>query len=234
VSDDHPQRPGVGLKPGDDHYRAWVGPPENYDLLSALQFNLLTHLGLRDYHQLLDVGCGSLRAGRLFIPYLLPGSYFGIEPEPWLIEEGVERELGQDLIRIKQPRFDHNREFDFSVFTERFDFILAQSVLTHAGRAQIHACFSSVKKVLAPEGVFAVTYIPGKTDHPDDEWVYPGVTRFTSQFMTHAVASAGLELTPINWHHPGVARPTWLAVGHPGLVDRLPKDMPRAWDSRDC
>ena len=47
---------GVGLKPGDSHYRAYVGPPEDYDLIAAMTFNLLTTLGLRQHHSLLDVG----------------------------------------------------------------------------------------------------------------------------------------------------------------------------------
>ena len=36
---------GLGLKPGDPHYRAYVGPPEDYDLIAAMTFNLLTTLG---------------------------------------------------------------------------------------------------------------------------------------------------------------------------------------------
>lgn len=61
---------GVGLKPGDAHYGAYVGPPEDYDLIAAMSFNLLTTLGLRQHYTLFDVGCGSLRIGRLLIPYL--------------------------------------------------------------------------------------------------------------------------------------------------------------------
>ena len=41
---------GVGPKPGDAHYRAYVGPPEDYDLIAAMAFNLLTTLGLRQHH----------------------------------------------------------------------------------------------------------------------------------------------------------------------------------------
>ncbi len=55
---------GLGLKPGDSHYRAYVGPPEDYDLIAAMTFNLLTTLGLRQHHSLIDIGCGSLRIGR--------------------------------------------------------------------------------------------------------------------------------------------------------------------------
>ena len=86
--------------------RAYVGKPEEWDLVAARQVTLLLTAGLRDYHRLVDVGCGSLRAGRMLIPYLEPERYFGIEPNRWLVEEGIEHELGGDLVRIKRPLSD--------------------------------------------------------------------------------------------------------------------------------
>src|ERR1017187_6689363 len=74
------QRRGVGLAAGAHHYRAYVGLPERYDTLAVLQFKVLTDLGLREHHTVLDVGCGSLRLGRLLLPYLLPDRYVGVEP----------------------------------------------------------------------------------------------------------------------------------------------------------
>src|SRR5215831_2791013 len=103
---DLPQKSlGVDLKPGDAHDRTYVGPPEDYDLIAAMTFNLLTTLGLRQHHSLLDVGCGSLRIGRLLIPYLNQGNYFGIEPNEWLVQQGIKRELGEALLQIKRPTF---------------------------------------------------------------------------------------------------------------------------------
>src|SRR5438309_10445538 len=104
---------GVGLKPGDAHYRAYVGPPEDYDLIAAIAFNLLTTQGLRQHHTLLDVGCGSLRIGRWLIPYLNRGKYLGFEPNEWLVEQGIKRELGEALLEIKRPTFF------FSVYREQ-------------------------------------------------------------------------------------------------------------------
>jgi len=72
---------GLSHKPGDPHYRAFVGPPQDYDLIAAMTFGLLTSLGLRQHRSLLDVGCGSLRIGRLLIPYLNEAKYTAIEPE---------------------------------------------------------------------------------------------------------------------------------------------------------
>lgn len=47
-------------------YKSYVGPPEFYDVAAAMQFSLLIFLGLREYHSLLDIGCGSLRGGEAF------------------------------------------------------------------------------------------------------------------------------------------------------------------------
>src|SRR5262245_3439726 len=104
------------LRPGAAHYRAYVGPPLDYDLIGASQFRLLTALGLRSFHRCLDLGRGSLRAGRLLIPYLEPGNYFGIEPNMWLVDDAVRLELGRDILQAKQPRFDKNSDFNCAVF----------------------------------------------------------------------------------------------------------------------
>src|SRR2546430_17351442 len=85
---------GLGLKPGDSHYRAYVRPAEDYDLIAAMPFNLLTTLGLRQHRSLIDIGCGSLRIGRLLIPYLKERKNFGLEPHEGLWPQGNKRETG--------------------------------------------------------------------------------------------------------------------------------------------
>ncbi len=104
-------RDGVDLRPGDAHYRAYVGPPADYDLIAGLQFSLLFAAGLREQHRLLDLGCGSLRSGRLLIPYLALGRYYGIEPDKRLVKEGIRNEVGRDLIAIKAPHFAYVDDF---------------------------------------------------------------------------------------------------------------------------
>lgn len=207
------QGPTSDLVPGDAHYRAFVGPPTGYDTMAATQFNLLTSLGLRDNHQLLDIGCGSLRAGRLFIPYLRAGHYCGLEPEAWLVEQGVESEIGRDILRIKQPVFAHNFDYDFSSFGRKFDYMLAQSIFTHASASQITQCLTGVKEHLAPSGLFAVNFILGADDYKGEEWVYPGCVNYTEAGMRALVERAGLEMRLIDW--PALPT-TWMLVTHQG------------------
>jgi SAM-dependent methyltransferase len=200
-------------------YRSWVGPPRKYDRVAAMQFNLLTYLGLREHHFLLDIGCGSLRGGRLFIPYLLPGRYFGIEPEAWLVEEGIENELGHDAIRIKRPTFSHIADFRLSTLGQDFDFILAQSIFTHAPARQIRTCLAEAKKVLAQHGTMAVTYFQWQRNYEGEHWVYPGVTGYRPEFMASLAAEAGLDIAPIDWPHPNVQH-QWLLICHEGAAER--------------
>jgi SAM-dependent methyltransferase len=181
-------------------YRAFVGPPGLYDQVAAMQFNLLTHLGLRERHFLLDIGCGSLRAGRLFIPYLRPGHYFGIEPEGWLIEEGISRELGEDIRRVKRPVFSHDPDFPLSAFNRTFDFLVAQSIFSHASQRQIARCLGEARNVMTPESTFAATFVLGNVDYAGDEWTW--CATYTLDRMTSLAEAAGLACELIDWPHP--------------------------------
>ena len=122
---------GLSLAPGDEHYRAYVGPPADYDLVSAMTFGLLTACGLRQHHTLLDVGCGSLRLGRLLIPYLNPAKYIGLEPNKWLIDDGLRYEVGASLADIRQPQFIYDTSLASLSPETRIDYAVAQSIFSH-------------------------------------------------------------------------------------------------------
>ncbi len=220
LSREEEEKLGKHLTPGSWHYRAFVSPPDKYDLVSALQFSLLVTLGLREEHFLLDIGCGSLRGGRLFIPYLLPGRYFGVEPEQWLIDDGIKNELGEDIINVKRPTFYNDRNFSFGVFNQKFDFILAQSIFSHAAQKQIEQCLAEVRKVMKPTTIFAANFVEGETNHTGESWVYPGSTAYTLDYMIHLVEAQGLACKAIYWPHPVGLR--WIVIVHPGYEHSIP------------
>jgi len=197
------------LGPGDHHYMAYVGYPLQYDFMGATQFRLLCALGLRAKHCLLDVGCGSLRAGRLLICYLDEGKYFGIEPNKWLIEDAIANQIGKDGIRIKKPRFDYNSSFATDVFSTQFDFILAQSIFSHAGRDLIKIALENFKKSLKPDGLMVVTFIEGEADFAGAGWVYPGCVNYCRASVMRFANEAGLFVTRLPWYHP---RQSWYAL----------------------
>jgi hypothetical protein len=209
------------LKPGDSHYKAYVGPPNKYDLVGSMQFNLLTNFGLRDYHKLLDIGCGSLRSGKLMIPHLKEGNYYGIEPNKWLIEEGIKHELGNDIIEIKKPVFDYNSEFNFKIFKQKFDFLIAQSIFSHTSVNQINMCLEEAKIVMKPESMFFATFVLGEENYLGKEWVYPGCVTYKHSYILELIRNHNLDAIQIKSSHPNMQ--TWYLIFNPDNKDRILK-----------
>lgn len=207
------QKRGLDRRIGERHYRAYVGPAEAYDLLASHQFAALHRCGIREDHALLDIGCGSLGAGRLAMAYLLPGRYFGIEPERWLIEAGIREEIGREFVRMKQPSFDQNAEFNLGIFRRQFDFLLAHAIFTHATKNQLEKCFAEARRVLKPEGVFVATFQEGDIDYEGDQWVYPEQACYTLAYIEAAAGRAGLLCKFPEWSHP--IGQTWFVLHHP-------------------
>lgn len=194
--------------------RAYVGPPEHYDLSAAVQFNLLTSLGLREEDSVLDIGCGSLRAGRLLMVYLQPGNYYGLEPNWWLVDKGIETELGWELIERRRPDLRDGADFDLQQFDRRFDFLLAQSIFSHAPPEDVRTCLGEAAQVLAPGGRFCATVMPGDISYTGDCWQYPGLVTYRLDDIHAFARDQGLVCRPLSWPHP--SGQTWLVFTHPG------------------
>lgn len=139
-------------------HRGYVGPEERYTLVGAQLFDFLLAQGLREHHRFLDIGCGSLRLGRLLIPFLMSENYHGLEPARNVLQEGLQKEVvsifGQTFVDVKKPAFSYNGEFDFSAFDGRFDYILAFAVFIHCRRAQLETCLQGLRRLMGPSSVF--------------------------------------------------------------------------------
>jgi SAM-dependent methyltransferase len=216
---------GRGLKPGDRHYRAFVGPPGEYDLIAAMTFNLLTTIGLRQHHRLLDVGCGSLRIGRLLIPYLNAGNYSGIEPHEWLVREGIRRETGDDLVRIKKSRFFFADHAGVLPAGTTFDFAVAQSVFSHCTLESIGRWLSGLFPHLGPSGALLATFKEAASDFfhelgitaadfQGDGWIYPKCAGYRVETMKKIAEDAGYRFQVLDWRHP---RQTWALFAREGF-----------------
>lgn len=198
-----------------NRYRAWVGNPKNWGLLAAHQFSVLTSLGLKSNHKLLDIGCGSLRGGRLFISYLEKGNYYGIEPVKEILDQAIEKELGYEFINKRQPSFDYNKDADLSIFSKMFDFILAHSVLIHAPKTWIEVCFKETRKVLKPNGKFVATVIFTEKDSGETDWNYPQARYHTKDTIRKLAKQANLELEITEIEHVAKdAMHSWIVLTH--------------------
>ncbi len=219
---------GLGLKPGDPQYRAYVGPPEDYDLIAAMAFNLLTTLGLRQHHSLLDIGCGSLRIGRLLIPYLNRGKYFGVEPNEWLVKEGIRRELGETLVHIKQPTFFFSDSPDTIAQPKvAFDFALAQSIFSHCGLDLIGGWLSAISRSLAQNGALVATFLIGAEDSARTGWIYPDCVNYRPATLERAAKDVNLRFEILDWKHP---RQTWALFAAEGFDSTWFKERPLTWN----
>lgn len=189
------------------NHRGEVGPGNLFDAIGAQQFNVLTGLGLREHHSLLDIGCGSLRGGRLFIVYLQQGKYHGIEPNAALVQAGIDQELGQSVIDLKKPTFYHFDDFRLTTTGKQFDFILAQSIFSHAGFNLVQRTISEAASSIVKGGKFAATFFQGEGGIGKG-WLGHGVTTHTLKQMVAAGRQWGFKVNALDVKHP--VGQTWI------------------------
>lgn len=174
---------------------------------------------MRETHYLLDIGCGSLRGGRFLMMYLLQNHYFGVEPEKWLIEDGIKFEVGKDLINLKKPTFDYNSDANLGVFDKQFDFILAHSIFFHANKSWIEKCLKEAQKVLKDDGIFMATVKFSENNGRNDDdmsiqWEYPASKYYTIPTFKRMVDNAKLVMDITDLIHPFGNHISWLVIKH--------------------
>jgi hypothetical protein len=172
------------------------------------QFDLLRFFGIAPQHYLLDIGCGALSCGRFAIRYLQAGHYFGLEPERWLVDEGLRHEVDPAVRACKAPIFQHRRDFVLSEFGQKFDFLLAHSILTHASMSQISALFNEATRVMHDHSVFLASFREGPTDYEGTEWSYPEGIVYRLSTLESFAEGNGLNCAPLDWPHAG--EQSWL------------------------
>jgi len=230
MSENNTRTSGTGLSylAGQDHYRAYVGPPEDYDLVSAMVFNLVTSLGLRQHHKIIDIGCGSLRNGRLLIPYLNKGNYIGIEPNEWLVTDGIANELGNDMIALKEPVFSYKASMEeFEEGALNADFAIAQSIFSHTGKQMTLDWLSQLYSHLNMQGILLATFIHAAEDSLAEGWIYPGCVRFKPETIAAMGRSCGFKVRFLKWAHP---RQTWVAFFKKDFDPTLLEDGIVSWN----
>jgi SAM-dependent methyltransferase len=182
--------------------------------MSSDPFQLLTSLGLRENHLVLDIGCGTLELGRDLIQYLRPHRYFGVEPQQELIEEGVRFALGHDPFDQKRPEFITRVDFAFYKFGVKFDYMMAHELFPHIGAPLIEACLHSAAASLRPDGLLLASWVPGTTDHEGLGWNPHIQAQYTAGKLRSMAGEAGLEFKVLQDPHP--AGHSWAAFFLPG------------------
>ena len=210
-----PRGQGKGPRPGRNYLEQYrestdrhvdVDPQRGiggkWDEVGQLQYDFLVEQGLQPHHQMLDIGCGTLRGGRHVIRFLDAGHYTGTDLSPRAIahaEELVEREG----LSEKRPSLlvSESGDLKFSEFPGRqFDVILAQSVFTHLAPESIEECFAHVGQVMNDDSVFYFTYARG--DRP--KRTGPRKFKYPFSFFEALAEQHGFELEDASeaYRHP--------------------------------
>ena len=209
------------LSPGESHYQAYVGDPKLYGGLGMSQLSLLYASGLQDTNTVLDWGCGSLRLGRLLIPFLSRRNYHCIEPNDWLVRSAIKYELGPCILQIKKPQFYKSYEDIIESHNGTyFDYIMAQSVFSHTfpdlliqiltnisfkmGSTSVLLATFVVKGVSSADGVY-VRSLDGVGVHVDASgtgWLYPGLVVLEESSILLLARRLGLHGSRLAWPYP--------------------------------
>ncbi|MFG1703128.1 class I SAM-dependent DNA methyltransferase [Nonomuraea sp. M3C6] len=136
---------------GSHTHRRWLA-------LGRMQFDYLIEHGLKPDYRMLEIGCGNLRAGHLFIDYLHAGNYYGIDISPDILMAAqdtiVKHRLGDKL-----PYLTPVRDLRFAFLPDQhFDVVHAHSVFSHSPPEVIDECFAHVGRIMKRGGWFDFTF----------------------------------------------------------------------------
>jgi len=160
-------------------HRKWIGG--HWDDHGLRQLNFLIEQCLQPEARLLDVGCGSFRAGRHLVDYLQPGNYYGIDANRSVMQAGYDHEL-TEVQRVKLPIGNLHSSDRFDVdFGVRFDMAIAQSVFTHVSLNHVRLCLYRVAQVMRPGGKFYTTFNEQPKDFPVDGVVQTKRPKYTEK-----------------------------------------------------
>jgi len=190
-------------------YQRLVGPQDRWGPIAAITFSILVDLGLKEGHKFLDIGCGSLRVGRVLIPFLRSGNYYGTEIRKQVLDAGIEGEFGKEILAIKEPHFSYNNDFDLTVFNQKFDYLLAQSVFSHTPKSQFRECLQSAEKVMKPGATFLASFSVGTEDYAKDVWTDYAIP-YRLSTVCSLIEESGLMIDTFNvYPHPQLQ---WIVI----------------------
>ncbi len=133
-----------------------------WDVVGLLQRDFLIRRGLAPSDNVLDVGCGALRAGVHLTEYLEAYRYYGIDISTALIDAGYEYEIASTPLALKLPRSNLHATPNFDApFGVMFDFGLATSLFTHLPIDYYRRSVDTLSSVFRPGARFYLTVFEG-------------------------------------------------------------------------
>jgi SAM-dependent methyltransferase len=180
-----------------------------------VQLEFLQSQGLTPQSTLLDVGCGSLRAGVHLVRFLEPGGYYGMDADASLLRVALEEELPRAGLagRLAADHLLANEAFEGSRFGVAFDYALAQSLFIHLPLVKIADALRELARCLRPGGRLYAMFLEARGTPPPESLRHEraGFTSFRDRDPFHyrfrelAGLCAGLPWNPVylgSWGHP--------------------------------
>ena len=131
---------------------------ESWLKIGQMQFDYLVSHGLKPGMRMLEIGCGNLRAGRLFIDHLDAGDYYGIDISPDILL-AAQRTLTEVGLQDKLPHLTLVQDLKLAFLPSgHFDVVHAHSVFSHSPTEVIEECLAHVGRVMKPDGFFDFTF----------------------------------------------------------------------------
>lgn len=192
-----------------DNHRGHVGRALQWDEIGKIQFEALKSHGLKPKHTVLDIGCGSMRAGVHLIPYLSRRKYFGIDSEKDVVLTGLNKEIPAEIIKKKKPSLDYNCDFELDVFGKEFDFLLAQSIFTHTSPQQLSKILQQASLVMSSGSKFLATFLEGPENNQNPKWSWSGVY-YKWEYIQKEARKYNLAVQKTTIPHP--RNQTWILI----------------------
>lgn len=162
-----------------------------------LQLALLREAGLVPGDRLLDIGCGALRLGRLAVPFLDPGHYWGTDASAALMRRGWEVELDPAAqARLPPAQLVEDADFALPGVSAGIDMAMIWGVFPHLPPPAIPRAMAALHRFDRLRAVLFTVFLPAEpvggrpATHPDRApW------HVTEGFLHAVAAAAGLALT---------------------------------------
>jgi SAM-dependent methyltransferase len=171
-----------------------VGSPthDRWLALGKLQFDYLLEHGLEPAHEVLEIGCGNLRAGWRLIEHLDAGNYHGLDISPDVLL-AANRTVAEHGLQDREPRLMLVDDLTFAHLPPaRYDIVHAHSVFSHCPPTVILECLDHVGRILRSDGWFDFTFnaTSGKEHQVLREDYY-----YRPENLLRAARSRGFEAT---------------------------------------
>ncbi|HEX7324222.1 MAG TPA: hypothetical protein VF292_02560 [Rhodanobacteraceae bacterium] len=153
--------------------------------------------------------------------------YTGVDPNKWLVRDGIKRETGRDLISIKKPHFYFADNLSGLSVSKVFDFALAQSIFSHCGPDLVVRWLREISVHLRGTGVLVATFLTGDVDCVAAGWTYPGCVAYRPERVREMAQDAGMLFVELNWKHP---RQTWALFCKPEFDRTLSDGGEVSWN----